>query len=361
MTLAAWVHDLGPVAFSLGPLAIRWYGLSYVMGFVIGWLLLRELSRRGLVRIPMDRVGDAIMYFVIGILVGGRLGYVLVYEPSLLVAFDGGFPFWGVLKINQGGMASHGGIVGVILASVVISRGFKNERGEVVGRCEPEHVMDVIALLAPFGLGLGRLANFVNGELLGRVVVGPGEGRDAPWWSVRFPQEVFDEHAPELTSQEAFDLSVLASRYALPGDEGFGAQYERMLSVLQAGGARGAEVARELSPFLAARHPSQLYQAAAEGLVLGGVLWWVWRKPRRVGVVGCWFLITYGVMRIVTEFWRLPDGHLAVQRVLGLSRGQWLSAVMVVVGAALMWHYARREGERLGGWMEGWKARRRTA
>jgi phosphatidylglycerol:prolipoprotein diacylglycerol transferase len=120
-------------------------------------------------------------------------------------------------------------------------------------------------------------------------------------------------------------------------------------------------VARELAPFLAARHPSQLYQAAAEGLVLGGVLWWVWRKPRRVGVVGCWFLITYGVMRIVTEFWRLPDGHLAVQRVLGLSRGQWLSAVMVVVGAALMWHYARREGERLGGWMEGWKARRRTA
>lgn len=348
-TLASWVHDLGPVAVELGPLAIRWYGLAYVAGFAIGWFVLHQLAKRGLVLIPPERVGDAAMYFVAGVVIGGRLGYAIIYEPHLFVSFSDRFPFWGLLEINRGGMASHGGIAGVIIASALIARGFKDESGRVVGRCPPQHVMDVIAFLSPYGLFLGRLANFVNGELLGKIVAMPGE--PSPWWAVKFPQEVFDEHAPELTPQQMLDLSRLATKHAMPGDLTFDQQYQRLLHVLQAGGERGAEIQRELAPLLAARHPSQLYQAAAEGLVLGAVLWWVWRKPRVPGVVGCWFMITYGVLRIVTEFWRLPDGHLAVQRIAGLSRGQWLSVVMVLVGALLLVHFTRRGGEKVGGWM----------
>lgn len=209
--------------------------------------------------------------------------------------------------------------------------------------------MDTIAAVCPIGLGLGRLANFVNGELLGKIVAMPGQS--APWWAVKFPQEVFDEHAPQLTAQQQLDIAVVAAKHALPGDETFAQQYQRMLDALHMGGERALRIKQELGPLLAARHPSQLYQMAAEGLVLGAVLWWIWRKPRNPGVVGCWFLITYGVLRVVTEFWRLPDGHLVVQRIAGLSRGQWLSVVMVVCGTALLAHFGRKRGvTKLGGW-----------
>lgn len=353
-TLAAWVHDLGPIAFQIGPLAIRWYGLSYVLGFVAGWWLLTRLARRGLIMIPPDRVADAAMLWVAGVVVGGRLGYAILYDPSLFVQFGDRFPFWALLEINKGGMASHGGIAGTIIAAAVISRGFKGPEGNRIGVCPPEHMMDTIAVVCPIGLGLGRLANFINGELLGKIATMPGEGGvgGGPWWAVKFPQEVLDDHAPTLTGQQALDLRVLAARHAMPGDGAFGQQYQRLLDALHAGGARAAEIKRDLAPLLAARHPSQLYQFLAEGVVLGAVLWWIWRKPRNPGVVGCWFLISYGVMRVATEFWRLPDGHLTVQRIAGLSRGQWMSVVMVVCGAVLLAHFGRKQGvQKLGGWM----------
>ena len=352
LTLAAtsgsWIHDIGPVALQLGPLAIRWYGLSYVLGFIAGWWLLARLSKRGLIAIPPDRVGDAAMYFVLGVVLGGRLGYAILYDPALFVTFGKSFPFWALLEINKGGMASHGGIVGTIIASAVIARGFKGPDGIRVGKCPPQHIMDTIAAVCPIGLGLGRLANFINGELLGRIVAMPG--KVGPWWAVRFPQEVLDDHAPKLTAQQELDLRVVAARYALPGDETFSQQYQRLLDLLHAGGERAASIKQDLGPLLASRHPSQLYQFAAEGLVLGAVLWLIWRKPRKPGVVGCWFLITYGVLRVATEFWRLPDGHLAVQRIAGLSRGQWLSVLMVVCGSVLLRHFTRKDAEKMGGW-----------
>ena len=139
-TLAAWLHDLGPIAFQAGPLAIRWYGLSYVLGFVIGWWWLTRLAAKGLILIPRERVADAAMIFVAGVVLGGRLGYAILYDPALFITFEKSFPFWGLLEINKGGMASHGGIAGVIIASLVIARGFKGPDGARVGKCPAPHV-----------------------------------------------------------------------------------------------------------------------------------------------------------------------------------------------------------------------------
>lgn len=353
LTIAdSWIHDLGPVAVQLGPLAIRWYGLSYVLGFIAGWYLLTRLARRGLIAIPPERVGDAAMYWVLGVVLGGRLGYAIMYDPALFVTFGKSFPFWALLEINKGGMSSHGGIAGTIIAAAVIARGFKDADGNRIGKCPGPHMMDTIAAVCPIGLGLGRLANFINGELLGKIVTMPGAGGGGggPWWAVKFPQEIFDEHAPDLSAAQEATLQSLAARYALPSDATFADQYQRVLDALHAGGPRAAEIKQQLGALLASRHPSQLYQFAAEGLVLGAVLWWIWRKPRNPGVVGCWFMITYGALRVVTEFWRLPDGHLAMQRIAGLSRGQWLSVVMVVIGASLLRHYATRDTVKWGGW-----------
>lgn len=344
LTLAAWLHDLSPVAFRVGPLTIRWYGLSYLAGFAVAWLLFRWLSRRGVARIPPERVGDAVLACVVGVVVGGRLGYVLVYRPSLLWTFTDTAPWWELLAVNQGGMASHGGILGAIIAGWFVSRGPKGADGSRRQRVPYLHVMDVLALLTPFGLGLGRIANFVNGELLGRIVAAPGE--PAPWWAVKFPQELLEANAPALFADQQQKLDALADSVKRP-DDSYGAGVERLIEAVQHG---NRDLAEQLAPLVSARHPSQLYQGVAEGVVLAAVLWFVARKPRVPGIVGCWFLITYGVLRVITEIWRLPDSHLASPRVLGLSRGQWLSVAMVGVGAFFLVKLSRSNKPRLGGW-----------
>ncbi len=356
-TDAAWLHDLSPWVWQISDgVGIRWYGLSYVTGFVIAYALFRWLAGRGATLVPRERVLDAIMLGIVGVVVGGRLGYVLVYDQSLL-GFTDSFPFWNVLALNRGGMASHGGMLGVIVAAWRISRGFKDDDGNVVGRCPPLHVMDVLALICPFGLMLGRIANFVNAELLGAVVAKPGEA--APWWSVRFPGEITQfppEDLPHTDEQWAQiqDLAIAqldANEQALLHDpEAFDAVmyegYERIIEAVQRG---NSVVTERIEPLISARAPSQLLQALAEGLVLAAVLWFIARKPRLPGVVGCWFLITYGVLRIATEFVRLPDAGLG--RTLGLSRGQWLSVLMIGAGFAILAWIIKRGGTKLGGWM----------
>jgi len=372
LTLAdAWVHTLSPflVRFT-DTFGLRWYGLSYAAGFVLAWVAMRVLAGRGVILIPKSRVADAMMYLVIGVVAGGRLGYVLFYEPSLLWTFTGSVPFWGLFNVQRGGMASHGGMIGVVVACWFISRGFVAHDDAPhptrptptpvrVGTCPVRHVMDAVAFVAPVGLLLGRLANFVNGELLGKIVSMPGES--SPWWAVKFPQELSSApiakggHAPPLSDELETRLTMLLMPFSRETDKDFfGPAYDRMMEVLQHGPAeRVRELSEQLAPVLSARHPSQLYQAAAEGLVLGAVLIAVWAKPRLPGVVAAWFLITYGVLRVVTEFWRLPDANLTVQRIAGLSRGQWLSVVMVAVGIVWMaWILKRCVGEaKLGGWM----------
>ena len=353
-TLAAYFHTLSPfiVRFS-DDVGIRWYGVSYIAGFLVAYLLLRALAARGLILIPKDRVGDALMWLVGCILLGGRLTYCLVYDKDheLLTHFSSTFPFWGVLEIHKGGMASHGGIIGAVVAAWRISRGFRDPRtGQIVGQASIWHIFDALALVTPPGLMFGRLANFVNGELLGQVVAPPGQDRDAPWWSVQFPQELISSQAPELTLEQTQRLHDLALAH-VPLDIVNALSPQRAVAMGLHNLVEHAGLYKaELAPLVSARVPSQLLQALAEGPVLFAVLWIVWIRPRKAGVIGGWFLLAYGLLRIITEIWRLPDAQFDEGRPLGLSRGQWLSVPMVVLGAAVIAFAARRAGPKLGGW-----------
>jgi len=344
MTLAAWLHNIDPFAIRLtDTFGLRWYGLSYVAGFFAAYLLLRWMGKRELTPIKPERAADVIVTLALSAVIGGRLGYVLFYQPSLLVEFQPGLPFWGVFMLSQGGMASHGGIIGAGIGGWLVSRGHKDATGRRVDQLPLLHMADIPSLIAPFGLLFGRLANFVNGELLGRIVAMPGE--PAPWWSVKFPQELLSAHAPVMTDAQYVRFSVLRER----GGAGLepGEATARLIDQVQSG---NAELAAQLAPLLAARHPSQLYQAVADGIIVGLVVWWVWRRPRVPGVVCCWFLISYGVLRIATEYWRLPDAHLEVPRMLGLTRGQWLSAALIIIGVVTLPILKRRGGQTFGGW-----------
>jgi phosphatidylglycerol:prolipoprotein diacylglycerol transferase len=247
-------------------------------------------------------------------------------------------------------MASHGGMMGVIIASWFIARGYKDPQGVVREKVPWMHMIDLTAIACTPGLMLGRIANFINGELLGKIVAMPGE--PAPWWAVKFPQEVLSDpmphgHAPPLTPDQAHQLAALVNQ------EPFHGSYERVLQTLQSGGAKGAQVAQQLAPLISARYPSQLMQAATDGLVLGTVLWLLWLHPRKPGVIGCSFLILYGLLRIATEFIRLPDPQLAIlKETTGLSMGQWLSVMMVLLGGAGLIFVLRRDVPKIGGWRQ---------
>ncbi len=336
-TLGAWLHTLDPFAVRLShDVGIRWYGLAYIAGFVGAWLILRALAKRRLILLNAEQVTDALFAIVLGTLVGGRLGYILIYDQSLLWSFSNAPPWWGALAINRGGMSSHGGMAGIAVACWWTAR-----RAAVPAL----HVMDCFALVGPIGVFFGRLANFVNGELLGRVVAAPGE--PAPGWAVKYPQELLEGHAPELSAEQQLALDDLLLRVASPGDTR-GDAIRTLIDDIQSG---ATDLAEDLAPLLASRHPSQLYQALAEGIIVGVALWLLWAKPRRPGFIIAWFFIIYGVGRIITEFWRLPDAHLAVQRPAGLSYGQWLSAGMLVIGAAILWKTARAaQAPKIGGW-----------
>jgi len=344
MTLA-WLHDLSPWVFEVNGFGVRWYGLSYVAGFVAAWIILKWLGTKRIVSVPPERAADAIMALAIGAVVGGRLGYAVFYQPSLLWGFDASLPFWDMLRLSRGGMASHGGMVGAVIAGWLISRGFKNDDGERIGKAPLLHVLDAVPLIAAPGIFFGRVANFVNGELLGRIVAAPGQ--PAPWWAVRFPQERLTGHAPELSPEQTRDLDRLLFDVD-PDAATIGEAYTRVLDLVQGG---SQQIAERLEPLVSARHPSQLYQAFAEAIVCGGICWWIARKPVRTGVLTGVFLVSYGVMRIATEFFRLPDDHFAVARPLGLSRGQWLSAAMIAVGiGVLIYARMRKKENRYFGW-----------
>lgn len=347
VSLGAFFHDIDPIAFVVPGIGfpVRWYGLSYIAGFVAAYFMLSRMARAGLFRVPAAAVGDVMLGLVAGTIVGGRLGYVLVYQPSLLTELSGSFPFWGVLEINNGGMASHGGMVGIVVACLLVARVFKVPR---------LHVMDAIVLVAPVGVIFGRLANFINGELLGKVVSGAGE--NAPGWAVRYPQELSERGGAawdRLDTQQQVDFAntmaaFLPAEYPAVDAKSVALEGARFaIAEMHAGSSTAAAA---LEPYVSARHPSQLYQAVAEGLATLVVGWLVFRGARKPGVVTAWFLIVYGVGRVLTEFIRLPDAHLTVARVMGLSRGQWLSVGMVLFGVLLLLWVMRRNGERMSGW-----------
>jgi phosphatidylglycerol:prolipoprotein diacylglycerol transferase len=214
------------------------------------------------------------------------------------------------------------------------------------------HALDLVGAVCPVGLGFGRIANFINGELLGEIVAKPGA--PSPWWSVKFPQELVSGHPCERSPDQQAALETLASKFVGPR-ESLEDGYSHLIAIVQNHASSShQEVMTKLEPLLAARYPSQLLQAATDGPILLAVLWWIWRKPRTPGIIGCWFMITYGVMRIITEVWRLPDMDVGDPRILGLSRGQWLSVAMVLVGfvgiAIIKARAKRLDIAPIGGW-----------
>ncbi|SPH24956.1 Prolipoprotein diacylglyceryl transferase [Defluviimonas aquaemixtae] len=266
--------------------ALRWYALAYLAGLVAGFAIIRALMRRSALwpedRAPMEpgRVDDLLTAVIIGVILGGRLGFVLFYRPDYYLANPGD-----ILKVWEGGMSFHGGFLGVVLAGLWFC--WRN-------RVPVASLGDAMALVAPVGLFLGRIANFVNAELWGRPT-------DVPWGVV----------FPGAAAQEC------------PG----------------------------IPPGECARHPSQLYEAGLEGLALGLVLWIAVRTGalKRPGLVTGLFLVGYGLSRFVVEFVRQADsqfitadnplGHVIHAGGIGLSMGQLLSLPMIAVG---VWLWLRR-------------------
>jgi len=320
----SYIHHIDPwvLRFSDG-FGIRWYGVAYLTGFLVGWLLLRWMARSGRSLLTTAQVGDFVTFIVLGVLLGGRIGHVLLYDRWLLWEFSASPPWWGLLAINRGGMSSHGGIVGVIVACIW----FGLRRGLPVW-----HLLDLVAFASPAGLGLGRVANFINGELWGRAL--PASMReDPPWWSIKYPEEI-------LGSQ--FDTSRLAPLEALvtPSDS-------LAEAIVQAAQSGRVVVLERLAPLLTPHWPSQVFQAITDGILLSLLLCMVWLRPRSPGVVASWFLIGYGGLRFMTEQFREPD-H-GVFRLGELTLPMLLSLSMVAVGAILLILIVRRNQPRIGG------------
>jgi phosphatidylglycerol:prolipoprotein diacylglycerol transferase len=256
--------DISPVAIRLGPLEVHWYGLMYLVGFLGGWWLGRLRTRRPGTSWKAVEIGDLLFYVALGVVLGGRIGYTLVYNFPGFIADP-----LVLFRIWQGGMSFHGGLVGVLIAMWLYARR--------TGRTFFQ-VTDYIAPLVPVGLGAGRIGNFINGELWGRPT-------DLPWGMV-FP---FVDARP--------------------------------------------------------RHPSMLYEALLEGVVLFVVLWVYSRRPRPTMAVSGLFLLCYGVFRFLVEFVRQPDPQLGFIAFGWLTMGHLLSLPMIILGAAfLIYAYRRRDG-----------------
>jgi phosphatidylglycerol:prolipoprotein diacylglycerol transferase len=263
MPLAFWVHHLNPF---LGPhwgnLGIRYYGLAFILGFLGAGLLLRLYWRSGRSQLPSKTVPDLMVAVVLGTLIGGRLGYFLLYHPDWLVSNPLIF-----FRVWEGGMASHGGMIGVTIAVLWFAR---SEKIPFL------HLADLIASAAPVGLFFGRIANFINGELWGKPTRVP--------WAVIFPES--------------------------------------------------AEPGTPLFP----RHPSQLYEAGLEGILLLCFMQWrFWRSNvvrQRPGRLSGEFLLAYAVLRAIGEIFREPDA--GINLILGLSRGTFYSIFLLAAGASLI-------------------------
>lgn len=246
--------NINPVIISIGPLAIRWYSLAYITGLLAGWHILKNMINSGRLAITIKHLDDLLMWMVLGVVVGGRFGYVLFYQSSYYA--DNPLE---ALALWHGGMSFHGGMLGAIAAVYICCRRNKLAFWPV---------MDAAALVAPIGLGLGRIANFINGELYGRAT-------DVPWAMI------------------------------FPGSDGL------------------------------PRHPSQLYQAGMEGVMLGMLLWLIFRRRPAPSVVSACFLIFYAILRASGEFFREPDAYLGYFAG-GITMGQLLCLPMLMLGIFLL-------------------------
>ena len=263
MTFAIPFPAMDPVAVAIGPFAIRWYALSYIVGLLLAWRYARWLTKRPPNRMTPEAFDDFLLWATLGVVLGGRFGYVLFYQTEYYLRHP-----QEILFIWQGGMSFHGGLIGVLAAIGLFARRHGVHYFTLA---------DIVGCATPIGLFLGRIANFVNGELFGRV-------SDVPW------ALVFPHGGPDP------------------------------------------------------RHPSQLYQASLEGLILFLVLFVLARRGwlRRTGLLSGCFLIGYGLARLIGELFREPDAHLGF--ILGpITMGQLLSLPMILCGIAIaLWSRRHR-------------------
>ncbi|MEN2985855.1 MAG: prolipoprotein diacylglyceryl transferase [Thermodesulfovibrionaceae bacterium] len=252
--------NINPEIVKIGPLSIRWYGLMYLFGFLCSYLIVkREIKRRGL-KIERDFLENLYFYLILGLLIGARLGYVIFYNLTYYLQH----PFE-IFAIWHGGMSFHGGLIGVTLAAWLFTR---------IKKFNFFILTDMLVVSAPIGIGLGRIGNFINGELYGRVT-------DVPWAMI-FPE----------------------------------------------GG-----------PF--PRHPTQLYEAALEGVLLFAILWFLKDKFSRSGIVSSLFLIFYGAFRFFVEFFREPDPQIGY--IFGIfTMGQILCSIMIMGGLVLLIYRSKK-------------------
>jgi phosphatidylglycerol:prolipoprotein diacylglycerol transferase len=303
---------IDPVAVELpGGFAVRWYGIAYMVAFTIAYHLARKQARDGFVPVPPDSIGDLLFAAILGVILGGRLGYVLFYDFSSFAANPAQ-----IIRIWEGGLSFHGGFIGAFLATWWFAR----KQGASMLR-----LGDMVTMCATPGIFLVRLANFVNGELYGRVA---GDG--VPW-AIRFPTD--------------------PTALGLVGADGARSMRERERMIEQARETGLWDQVREQVPL---RHPSQLYEGLTEGVLLGIILWsvyaWNRRRGRQLapGTYGGLFLIGYGLFRSFVELFRQPDRQFTsaddpIGTVLGpLTMGQTLSLTMLVVGIFLVVRGLRR-------------------
>jgi len=344
----SYLHQLDPFVIQFtDTFGLRWYGLAYVAGFIVAWLMIRWMAKTGRSQLTVVQVGDLLVYVVLGVLLGGRLGHAIFYAGGdPFVTFTSDFPYWEVLAIHRGGMSAHGGMLGVIIACTI----FAYRR-----KISALHLVDLAGLAACPGLFFGRLANFVNAELWGKAL--PPEAQiNPPWWSVKYAQEVTEVWLP-LSTQDNYDgvspvpqAALDATAHLQDLQHIFGSRIEqdmhffhRIVDIaLNHTHALHAEVVDTLRPMLTAYYPSQIIQAITDGPILMTALILIWWRPRKPGVVGSWFLILYGALRTLTEVFRQPDEGVAL--LLGLSRGQVLSLLMIAAGFVCLWIALKKEG-----------------
>ncbi len=311
VVLAHYLHDLNPYVIRFTEtFGVRWYGLAYVLGFVVVYLVIKRITERGWCMLKPHEVADFVTYgALLGVLVGGRLGYMVLHDTENFLRAP-----WIFFQINKGGMASHGGILGLTIYIFAYAR-FKGYRTLNLG--------DAMVIPATLGLFFGRLANFINGELFGRPASVP--------WAVKFPTEIH---------HSSFDPAARAQL------DGFGALPMASHELMQRAAADPA-LREALESVLNPRHPSQIYQALMEGLLLFVILLLLRTRVRRLpeGLLTAVFFGGYSVLRIIGEMFREPDsGTALVFGVMSNNQFYTLFLLLVTIGFAL----AARRNARLG-------------
>lgn len=303
--LSYYLHNLDPFIFRLwdniGP---RWYGLAYVLAFLCGFALLSRFSKRGYLDLSQSAVGDFVTWVALfGVMIGGRLGYIIFYRPEMLRE-----PL-SLLRVWEGGMSSHGGIFGVVLFSLYYARRHK---------LSWTNLGDNLVVAVPIGLFLGRCANFINGELYGRAA--------NVSWAVQFPKELLEP----ANAAEA-DRALAACQQIGPALNSIEAITEAVRT--------SPRIATVLHRILTPRHPSQLYEALLEGVVLFAILWFVRTRLRTPnGLLTGLFMICYAIFRIVVEYFREPDAAM-----IGVfTRGQFFSFFVFALGVGFIVAAKRR-------------------